>query len=106
MNILGDLFNNLLLAPTINAIVALVHLFECFHIPGALGLAIILFTIFIKFVTWPMYTAQMKNAKKMAELQPHIAKLKEKHKDDKMAFSQAQMALFKEQGYNPASGCL
>lgn len=42
----------------------------------------------------------------MADLKPHLDELKQKHKDDKKAFAEAQMALFKEHGVNPAAGCL
>ena len=51
-------------------------------------------------------TSQIKATKKMADLKPHLAVLKEKHKDDKKALASAQMALYKEHGVNPAGGCL
>ncbi len=51
-------------------------------------------------------SAQLRSTKKMADLKPHLDKLKEKHKGDNQKMSQAQMALYKEHGINPAAGCL
>lgn len=103
---LGDVFNLVLLQPFLNLIVWIISLMEAARIPGALGWAIIILTVLIKIVTWPLFASQLKATKRMADLKPHLDKLKEKHKDDKMAFSQAQMALYKEHGVNPAAGCL
>ncbi len=49
---------------------------------------------------------QLKSAKLLNDLKPELDKLKQKHKGDKQALSTAQMALYKEHGYNPAGGCL
>jgi YidC/Oxa1 family membrane protein insertase len=50
--------------------------------------------------------AQLKSAKKMTDLKPHLDAINAKHKDDKNAKQQAQLALYKEHGVNPAAGCL
>jgi YidC/Oxa1 family membrane protein insertase len=50
--------------------------------------------------------AQLKSAKKMSDLKPHMDAINAKHKDDKKAQQQAQLALYKEHGVNPAAGCL
>lgn len=102
----GDIFNLILLQPMLNLIVGLVNIVEAAHIPGALGLSIVLLTVAFKLVTWPLYATQLKTTKKMSELKPHLDKLKDKHKDDKMALNRAQMELYKEHGVNPAGGCL
>lgn len=71
-----------------------------------LGVAIIEISILSRIVFYPFIKQQTHYSKKMAELQPHISNLKEKHKDDKQAFAAAQMELFKQNGVNPAAGCL
>lgn len=51
-------------------------------------------------------SSQLRSAKKMAELKPHLDALKEKHGKDRQALAKAQMELYKQQGINPAAGCL
>src|SRR3989338_11475613 len=99
-------FDNLFLAPIINLMAIFIHAFNAIGIPGSLGLSIISLTIVIKLLIWPFMTAQLRSTRKMADLKPHLDKLKEKHKGDKQKFATAQMALFKEHGINPAAGCL
>lgn len=71
-----------------------------------LGVAIIEISILSRVALFPFLRQQTAYGKKMSQLTPHINALKEKHKDDKQAYAQAQMALFKEHGVNPAAGCL
>lgn len=106
MQIIGDLFNTVLFAPILNLLVAILKGAEFIHLPGALGLSIILLTILIRLLVWPFMQTQLKSARKMAELKPHLDLLKTKHKGDKQALASAQMALYKEHGINPAGGCI
>lgn len=106
MSLIGDIFNTLLLAPLINLLVFLVRGFESLHIPGALGLAILVISVLTRLIVWPFVAAQLKSAKKITDLRPHLDELKTKHKDDKKAYAKAQMDLYKEHGVNPAGGCL
>jgi YidC/Oxa1 family membrane protein insertase len=101
----GDIFNTLLLAPTINLVVFIIRVLEAANIPGSLGFSIIVITILVTLVTWPFRNSQIKATKKMTDLKPHLDELKKKHRD-KQALAQAQMALYKEHGVNPAGGCL
>jgi len=101
-----EIFNTLFLAPIINLLVIILQGIEAFKLPGALGWAIILLTLVIRLLIWPLMSSQMKSLKKMSELKPLLDKLKEKHKGDKQAFAASQMALYKEHGVNPAAGCL
>ena len=71
-----------------------------------LGLAIIEIAVLSRVIFYPFIKQQLNYSKKMGELQPHINALKEKHGKDKQAFAKAQMELYKEHGFNPASGCL
>jgi len=102
----ANLWNQLLIWPITNLLVAFYKLCEFLHIPGPLGWAIILLTITIRLALYPLMHAQMKSAKKMSDLKPHLDALNAKHKDNKQALSQAQLALYKEHGVNPAAGCI
>lgn len=106
MQIIIDLFNAVFFAPVVNLLVIILKSLEFAHIPGALGFAIIILTIFIRLIVWPFMGAQLKSARKMADLKPHLDALKKKHGKDKQALAAAQMALYKEHGVNPAGGCL
>lgn len=106
MQIIGSLFNTIFFAPVVNVLVLLVSSVQSLGMPGALGLSIVLVTIIIKLLTWPLNMQQLRSAKKMNELKPHLDELKKKHKGDKKSFASAQADLFKQHGYNPAAGCL
>jgi YidC/Oxa1 family membrane protein insertase len=101
-----NIWNQLLIWPIVNVLVALYKGFEYLHIPGPLGFAVIGLTILIRLLLYPLMQAQLKSAKKMANLKPHLDNLNAKHKNDKQALQQAQLALYKEHGVNPAAGCL
>jgi YidC/Oxa1 family membrane protein insertase len=74
------------------------------------GMSIVIVTILVRFAMLPLMVKQMKSSKAMQALQPELNKLKEKYssKDQatQMKMQQEQMALFKENGVNPLSGCL
>lgn len=106
MQIIFDIFNTLFFHPTVNILVFLIRLFEASQIPGALGLSIIVLTIIIRMLIWPLMSTQMKSVKQMADLRPKLDELKKKHGKDKQALALAQAALYKEAGVNPAAGCL
>ncbi|MCZ6503281.1 MAG: membrane protein insertase YidC [Gammaproteobacteria bacterium] len=69
------------------------------------GVAIILLTVIVKVLLFPLSAASFKSMAKMRKLQPEMALLKEKHGDDKQQFSQAMMELYKREGANPLGGC-
>lgn len=106
MPIIGDLYNTLFFAPIVNLVIFVIRLLEVSNIPGALGFSIIILTIGIRVLIWPLMSTQMRSAKKMAELKPHLDELKKKHGSDKQGLAASQMALYKEHGVNPAAGCL
>ncbi len=70
------------------------------------GIAIILVTVLIKAVFWPITQRGMKSMKNMQKLQPKMAKLKEKFKDDPQKMNQEMMAMYKTYKVNPLGGCL
>jgi YidC/Oxa1 family membrane protein insertase len=99
-------WNQVFIWPILNALVAFYKLFEFLSFPGPLGFSIIEMTITMRFILWPFMAIQMKSAKKMQKIKPHMDELSKKHKDDKSALQKAQMELYKEHGINPAAGCL
>ncbi len=101
-----NLFEQFLLWPIINLLLAFYVGLSSLHIPGAFGWSIIALTIFIRLLLHPLTVTQLRSAKKMAELKPHLDRLGSKHKNDKTRLQQEQMRLYKEAGVNPAAGCL
>tara|TARA_B100000212_G_scaffold42414_1_gene27467 strand:- start:1486 stop:2931 length:1446 start_codon:yes stop_codon:yes gene_type:complete len=77
-----------------------------FKLTGNFGIAIVLITICIRVVFFPLANYSFRSMAKMKVLQPEMTRLKELHKDDKMKLQQAMMALYKKEGVNPVSGCL
>lgn len=70
------------------------------------GVAIILLTIIIKLVFWPLGTKSYRSMNEMKKIQPLMMELREKYKDDKQKMNQEVMGLYKTYKVNPASGCL
>jgi len=77
-----------------------------FKLTGNFGIAIVLITVMIRLVFFPLASYSFKSMAKMKALQPEMARLKDLHKDDKVKLQQAIMALYKKEQINPASGCL
>ena len=73
---------------------------------GNYGIAIILLTMLIKLVFWPITQKGMSSMKNMQKLQPKIAKLRERYKDDPAKMNQEMMTLYKTYKVNPVGGCL
>ncbi|MDB5085519.1 MAG: preprotein translocase YidC [Bacilli bacterium] len=70
------------------------------------GVAILIVTIIVRLLTVPLMIRQLRYSKVMQQLQPEIAKLKEKHKGDPQKVNQETMKLFQQYGANPLAGCL
>ena len=70
------------------------------------GLAIILVTILIRLLLYPLTRKQMQSMKKMQAIQPKMKEIQEKYGKDREKLSQKQMELYKQEGVNPAGGCL
>lgn len=70
------------------------------------GLTIIMVTVIIKLLLWPLTNAQVRSSKRMAKLQEPMKALKEKYKDNPQKLQAETMRLFKENKVNPAAGCL
>ncbi|MDE2999855.1 MAG: membrane protein insertase YidC [Gemmatimonadota bacterium] len=70
------------------------------------GLVIIVFSVLIKIVVFPLTHKSLEAAARMQQLQPRIAAMREKYPDDQQKVSREMMKLYKEEGVNPLGGCL
>ena len=77
-----------------------------FKLAGNYGVAIILITVCLRLVFFPLNNYAFRSMSKMKVLQPEMSRLKEVHKDDKVKLQQSIMQLYKKEGVNPVSGCL
>jgi YidC/Oxa1 family membrane protein insertase len=73
---------------------------------GNYGIAIIIITIILKAFFFPLTHKSYKSMKGMQKIQPEMAKLREKYKDDKDSMNKAVMELYREHKVNPMGGCL
>jgi YidC/Oxa1 family membrane protein insertase len=103
---IGNFFNVILVWPITNVLVAIFKSLIFLHIPYALGFSIIVLTVLIRLLLYPLIASQLRASKKMQEVAPHVNKLKDKHKGDAKMLQQETMRLYKEHGVNPAAGCL
>ena len=71
-----------------------------------LGVAIILLTVAVGVVLFPLTLKQTRSMRAMQLLQPELKRLQKEHAGDKPGLQQATLALYKERGVNPAAGCL
>lgn len=69
------------------------------------GVTIILFTVLVKLVTFPLNNQQIKSAKRMQLLQPEMKKIQQKYKNDKEKQNQEVMKFMQENKINPLAGC-
>jgi YidC/Oxa1 family membrane protein insertase len=70
------------------------------------GVAIILLTVMIKIIFWPLTHKSYSSMKSMQKLQPEMQKLRDKHKNDKERLNKEMMTLYKTHSVNPLGGCL
>jgi len=93
----ANIFTTVIIQPIFNLLVLIYAL-----VPGHnFGLAIIIFTIIMRLLMWPLVKKQIRQAKSMRELQPEIKKIKLAAKGDKQKESAMTMELYKERGVNP-----
>ncbi len=91
------MFTTLIVQPIFNLLVFIYAL-----IPGHnFGLALIIFTVVIRIILWPLLKKQLHQAKMMRKLQPEIKRIKKETKGNKAKESQLLMELYKERGINP-----
>lgn len=96
---MGDFFTTFIAQPIFNLLVLIYAL-----LPGHnFGLAIIIFTIVIRLLLWPLLKRQLHQSKMMRKLQPELRRIKKETKGDRQKESVLVMALYKEAGINPLS---
>ena len=99
---MASFFTTVFYQPIFNLLI-FIYNFLSFH---DIGIAIIVLTLIIKGLLWPLSKSSIKSQKALQDLQPKIKDLKEKYKDDKVGLSQATMDLYKNNKVNPFSSCL
>tara|TARA_S200000501_G_C20826914_1_gene745350 strand:- start:264 stop:1943 length:1680 start_codon:yes stop_codon:yes gene_type:complete len=77
-----------------------------FKYSGNFGIAIVIITIGIRLIFFPLANYSFRSMAKMKAVQPEMTRLKELHKEDKVKLQQEMMALYRKEKINPASGCL
>jgi YidC/Oxa1 family membrane protein insertase len=77
-----------------------------FHLVGNFGIAIILVTVLVKLIFFPLANKSYASMAKMKAVQPEMAMIRERYADDKMKQQQAMMELYKKEKINPIAGCL
>ena len=84
-----------------------VHILNAIYgVVGNYGIAIIIVTVLMRIIIFPLTLKQEKSMKKMRELQPELEKIKEKYKDNPQGYQQKTAELYRESGVNPLGGCL
>lgn len=87
--------------------IPLLYVLHFFHrFTGSYGLDIIVLTVLIKLLLWPLTHKSMVSMKSMAKLAPQMEKLKEKFGNDKEKLNREIMEMYKRNGVNPLGGCL
>lgn len=99
-------WQSLVVWPLGRALIWLDNILQSVNIPYHWGWAIILFTLVVKLITFPLTLTQMRGMQAQKDLQPKIQELQKKYGKDREKLSQEQMKLYKEAGVNPLSGCL
>ena len=79
---------------------------KLFHFTGNFGIAIILLTIIVRGVMFPIAQRQFSSMASMRAIQPKLKALQERYKDDKPKLQQETMELYKKEGVNPLAGCM
>ena len=97
---MSSLFHTFLFNPLFNALISF------YNLVGDMGIAIILLTVVVRLVLYPLFYKSFKNQTIMNRLQPEIQKIQHDHKGDKEKQAQALMGLYRQHKVNPFSGFL
>lgn len=95
------MFTTIFVQPLANGLILFYRL-----LGNNLGLAIIVFSVFLSFVLKPLTKPYLESMKKMKKIAPQLEKIKAKFKDDKVKLAQAQAELYRQNKINPGAGCL
>lgn len=97
---MAQLFETLLYQPIFNIFVGL------YNVVGDVGLVVIIMTVVMKLLLWPLTAKAIAAQKSLSDLQPKMKELKEKYKDDQQALAQETMKLYADNKVNPLGSCL
>lgn len=103
---MGDLFNEVLIRPIITVLVAIYKVLFLLGVPYALGFSIIILTILIRLLLYPLTSSQLRSSKRMQALSPKLSVIRDRHKGDTRRIQEETTRLFKEHNVNPVAGCL
>ncbi|HAO81111.1 MAG TPA: hypothetical protein DEA87_01405 [Candidatus Veblenbacteria bacterium] len=95
------LWQTIFYQPLLNLLVFIYNL-----VGGDMGIAIIVLTVLIKLILWPLSQQTLKSQKAMQRLQPQVAEIKAKYKDQKDKLAQELMQLYQRERVSPLSSCL
>lgn len=99
---MGDLFTAVFYQPILNLLVFLYN-----FLPGHdIGLVIVVLTVIVKIILWPLSQKALRSQQSISRLQPKIKELQAKYKDNREEQGKALMELYKQEKVNPASSCL
>ena len=99
---ISSLWHTIVYKPLYNILILLVGI-----LPGnSVGGAIILLTLFVKILLYPLTGKSIRAQRKMRELEPHLKRIREEHKDDKQKQAKHTMELYQQHKVTPLSGCL
>ena len=99
MNVISEIFNIILYRPLFNALILLYQL-----VPGNdFGVSVILLTIFIRIILYPLMTQSIKSQKVLSELQPKIQEIQKRYKNDQERQAKEILQLYQKEKINPFS---
>ena len=102
MDFFVNIYHIFLYRPLVNCLVLLYE-----YLPGHdFGIAVVLLTILVKIILFPLGMKSLRSQQALSKLQPEIKKIQEKYKDNKEEQTKALMELYKKYQINPFSGCL
>ncbi|HRQ86527.1 MAG TPA: YidC/Oxa1 family membrane protein insertase, partial [Candidatus Saccharibacteria bacterium] len=90
-----DIFRTLIVEPVFNLLISI------YSVVGDFGVALIIFTIIIRLLLWPLVTRQLHQVKAMRKLQPELAKIKKASKGNRQLESMQMLELYKKHGVKP-----
>ncbi len=99
---ISTLFHAIFYDPIYNGLVFFIDIVPY----GDVGLAIVLLTLFIRVILYPLFSSSIKTQTKVKQIEPEIKEIKEKHKNDKQTQAQKTMELYKKYKINPFAGIL
>lgn len=77
-----------------------------YKLVGNYGISLIILTVLVKLLLYPLYFKQIKSTASMSSLQPKMKAIQEKYKNDKEKMNEEMAKLYKEENFNPMGGCL